>query len=81
MRDANPFRIVPHVVRSYLTPSTSLQVVDLLERILYPNDGYPGLSPADLTPEEAKMVRGEVESRLKQIIPGQSALKSIRKRS
>lgn len=64
--------ILPHFIHSQLTPTLSLRIIDLLERLLFPLDGYPAPSPPDLTPEEAVITRKAFESRLREIIPRKS---------
>ena len=63
-------RILPHLIRIYLlTPSTALRLVDILEKILFPLDGYPAPAPPDPTVEEAMVMRRELEERLGILIP------------
>lgn len=65
------YRILPYLIESrLLTPSTSLKVIELLERILFPLDGYPAPTPPDPTPEEAEEMRKELENRIDDLTPG-----------
>lgn len=52
-----------------LTPTTAFRVIDLLERILFPLDGYPLPTPPDPTPTEAKRIRQDLEARLQEVVP------------
>lgn len=54
-----------------LHPGTALRLVDLLERILVPLDGYPAPTPPDPSPEETIAMRREIEERLGALIPGE----------
>jgi len=45
-------------------------VIELIERILFPLDGYPASTPPDPTPEEVIMMRGKLERRIDEMIPG-----------
>lgn len=65
-------RLLPHLLQSQLTPALSLRLIEVVEKILFPLDGYPAPTPPDLTPEEAVMVRKQFEERLKGKIPRQS---------
>jgi hypothetical protein len=68
-------RTLPHFLQTrLLTPQTSIKVIDLLERILFPLDGYPAPTPPDPTPEEIIIMRKELETRIDKMIPGKSAL-------
>lgn len=65
-------RIVPHLVRTtLLTPQMSLKLIDLVEKILFP-DGYPAPSPDDPTPSEVEDLRRRFENRLIEVIPRMS---------
>ncbi|WVW86824.1 hypothetical protein I302_108879 [Kwoniella bestiolae CBS 10118] len=62
-------RLFPHLLKShFLTPSTSLRLIDLMERLLFP-DGYPGPSPVDPTPQEALDLRERAEKRIDELVP------------
>jgi len=62
---------LPHYIQSrILTSQTSLKVIDLIERILFPLDGYPAPTPPDPTPEEVVVMREKLEERLDEMIPG-----------
>jgi len=68
-------RTLPHFIQiRLLTPQTSLKVIDLLERILFPLDGYPAPTPPDPTPEEVIDMREKLEKRIDEMVPGESAL-------
>ncbi|KAI9638825.1 uncharacterized protein MKK02DRAFT_21848 [Dioszegia hungarica] len=62
-------RLLPHLLQSQLTPALSLRLIEVVEKVLFPLDGYPAPTPPDLTPEEAVMVRKQFEERLKGKIP------------
>ncbi|WWD20386.1 hypothetical protein CI109_104862 [Kwoniella shandongensis] len=63
-------RLIPHLIHTHiLTPRTSLRLIDLLEKLLFPLDGYPGPSPIDPTPAEAADLKRRAERRLGEIIP------------
>ena len=53
-------------------PKTSIGLIDLLERILFPLDGYPAPTPPDPTPEEVVTMRQELDERLEGFIPRES---------
>ena len=62
---------LPRYIQSrILTSQTSLKVIDLIERILFPLDGYPAPTPPDPTPEEVVVMREKLEERLDEMIPG-----------
>lgn len=64
-------RLLPDLIRLYLLqPGTALRLVDLLERILFPLDGYPAPTPPDPSAEETIAMRREIEERLGMLIPG-----------
>jgi len=66
---------LPHYISSrILTSQTSLNVIDLIERILFPLDGYPAPTPPDPTPEEVIIMRKRAEERIDEMIPGESTL-------
>jgi hypothetical protein len=68
---ADEYRTLPHYIQTrILTPQTSLKVIDLVERILFPLDGYPAPTPPDPTPEEIVDMRDKLERRIGEIIPG-----------
>jgi len=72
--DADINRTLPHFIQTrLLTPQTSLKVIDLLERILFPLDGYPAPTPPDPTPEEVIDMREKLEKRIDEMVPGKSA--------
>lgn len=58
-------RVVPPLLEKALTPPTAIRVVDLLEKLLFP-DGYPGPSPVDPTPEEAAELDSMLRARIAQ---------------
>jgi len=65
--------IIPYLITTHLlTPRLALRLVDLLEKILFPLDGYPAPSPPDPTAEEARVMRREIEERLSVILPSKS---------
>ena len=65
-------RLLPHFVETrLLTPTNALRIIDLVEHILFPLEGYPGVSPPDPTPDEASEMRQLLETRLEEVIPGQ----------
>ena len=67
-------RTVPHFIQTrLLTPQISLKMIDLLERILFPLDGYPAPTPPDPTPEEVIDMREKLEKRIDEMVPGKSA--------
>jgi hypothetical protein len=47
-------------------------VIDLIERILFPLDGYPAPTPPDPTQEEVIIMRKKLEERIDEMIPGKS---------
>ncbi|WRT69795.1 uncharacterized protein IL334_006786 [Kwoniella shivajii] len=62
-------RILPHLIHTVLlTPETSLKLIDLVEKILFP-DGYPGPSPPDPTRTEVVDLKIRAEKRIDEIIP------------
>jgi hypothetical protein len=64
---------LPHFIQSrVLTSQTSLKVIDLIERILFPLDGYPAPTPPDPTSEEVVIMREKLEERIDEMIPGKS---------
>jgi hypothetical protein len=64
---------LPHYLQSrVLTSQTSLKVIDLIERILFPLAGYPAPTPPDPTPEEVIIMRRNIEERIDEMIPGKS---------
>lgn len=70
---SNAYRLLPHLTRTHiLTSKTGLQSIDLIEKILFPLDGYPGPTPPDPSPEEAEELRRKVDMRLREVIPCQS---------
>ncbi|RXK39687.1 hypothetical protein M231_03042 [Tremella mesenterica] len=63
-------RLSPHIVNEYLlTSQNALRTCDLLEKILFPLDGYPAPAPPDPTPDEAEDLRLLAEQRIAQVIP------------
>ena len=67
------YSTLPHYIQSrILTPQTSLKVIDLIERILFPLDGYPAPTPPDPTPEEVVIMRKKLEDRIDETMPGKS---------
>lgn len=70
--------MIPHYLETrILTPQTSLKVIDLLERILFPLDGYPAPTPPDPNPEEISDMRLRLEKRLDGMLPGEHFLSSL----
>jgi hypothetical protein len=66
--------LIPHLIETHLlTPRTSISLIDLLERILFPLDGYPAPTPPDPTPEEVVKMRQDLDKRLERLVPGKSA--------
>jgi len=62
---------LPNYIQSrILTSQTSLKVIDLIERILFPLDGYPAPTPPDPTPEEVVIMRKSLERRIDEMVPG-----------
>ncbi|KAK4685031.1 hypothetical protein P7C73_g5129, partial [Tremellales sp. Uapishka_1] len=62
-------RIVPHLIEThFLTPETSLKLIDTVETILFP-DGYPGPSPSDPSAEETAELGVRVDRRLAESLP------------
>ena len=57
------------VLTEVLTPKNCLKVIDLLEHVIFPLDGYPAPSPHDPSPEEARSLRDKLEMRLQEVIP------------
>jgi hypothetical protein len=69
---------LPHYIQSrILTSQTSLKVIDIIERILFPLDGYPAPTPPDPTPEEVIVMRKKLEERIDEMIPGKSTLPMV----
>jgi hypothetical protein len=67
------YSTLPHYIQSrVLTSQTSFKVIDLIERILFPLDGYPAPTPPDPTPEEVIIMRRKLEERIDEMIPGKS---------
>jgi len=67
------YSTLPHYIQSrILTPQTSLKVIYLIERILFPLDGYPAPTPPDPTPEEVIIMRKKLEDRIDEMMPGKS---------
>ncbi|ORX37630.1 PXA domain-domain-containing protein [Kockovaella imperatae] len=63
-------RVIPHLIESRLmTVKSAIRLVDLLERILFPLNGYPAPTPEDPTPEEAASMRRYLEQRISEIVP------------
>lgn len=48
-------------------------MIDLVERILFPLDGYPAPTPPDPTPDETVIMRNKLEKRIDEMIPGKSS--------
>jgi hypothetical protein len=70
---------LPHYLQSrVLTSQTSLKVIDLIERILFPLDGYPASTPPDPSPEEVIIMRKKLEERMDEMIPGKSQSRTLR---
>ncbi|WWC65939.1 uncharacterized protein I303_108561 [Kwoniella dejecticola CBS 10117] len=62
-------RLLPHLIFRYiLTPQTSLKVIDILEKVLFP-DGYPVPSPPDPTEVEVVDLKERTMRRLDEVIP------------
>ena len=57
----------------FTTPQTAICLVDLLERILFPLDGYLAPTPEDPTEAETTYMRRSLEQRISEVVPGQSA--------
>lgn len=75
---ASNLSIVPYLIRLYLlTPTTALRLVDLLEKTMYPLDGYPAPAPPDPTVEEAIAMRREIEERLSMLLPSTSRIPTV----
>jgi hypothetical protein len=53
-------------------------VIDLIERILFPLDGYPAPTPPDPTPEEVVIMRKKLEERIDEMIPGKFLPRTVR---
>jgi hypothetical protein len=71
-------RTLPHYLQSrVLTSQTSLKLIDLIERILFPLDGYPAPTPPDPTPEEVIIMRKKLEERIDDMIPGKFLPRTI----
>ncbi|WVQ95953.1 hypothetical protein IAU59_003052 [Kwoniella sp. CBS 9459] len=63
-------RLLPHLIRTYLlTPGIALKLIDIVEHLLFPLDGWPGPSPVDPTAEEAVDLRMRAEERIGEVIP------------
>ncbi|WVR07978.1 hypothetical protein IAU60_005021 [Kwoniella sp. DSM 27419] len=63
-------RLLPHMLHTHvLTPRTSLKLIDMLEHVLFPQDGWPGPTPPDPTPDEAASLRRRAEMRLTELVP------------
>lgn len=56
-------RLAPYLLDMVLTPTTGVRVVNLLERVLFP-DGWPGPPPVEPSAEEAK----EMQARLRAVL-------------
>lgn len=68
-------RLVPYLLEVHvLTPGTALRLVDILERILFPLDGFPAPTPPDPSPEEAATMRRLVEEQLGTIVPSKRSV-------
>ncbi|KAK1923675.1 hypothetical protein DB88DRAFT_511214 [Papiliotrema laurentii] len=66
-------RLLPYLLRVHvLTPSTCLRLLDLLENILFPLDGWPAPTPPDPSPDEAAAMRRLVEERLSNLLSRRS---------
>jgi hypothetical protein len=61
-------RLLPYLLEQHLNAKLGIKVVDLLERILFPN-GYPGPPPVDPTPDEAKALDSALRQRVDELVP------------
>lgn len=62
--------LLPHLLLTHvLTPKTAFRVCDVVERILFPLDGYPAPTPPDPLPAEAQAIRERFEARLADLVP------------
>ena len=63
-------RLAPHMMQErVLTPTLALRVCDLVERLLFPLDGYPAPTPPDPGPEEQADLRRRTEERVSELLP------------
>ncbi|KAF8604991.1 hypothetical protein BDV93DRAFT_521881 [Ceratobasidium sp. AG-I] len=60
-------RLVPFVLSRAISPSSLTHVIQTLKRTLFPNDGWPGPTPADPTVEEQLLIREQLEERLREL--------------
>lgn len=62
--------LLPHLLLTHvLTPKTAFRVCDLIERVLFPLDGYPAPTPPDPLPVETQAIRERFEARLTELVP------------
>jgi hypothetical protein len=61
-------RLGPALAARALTAKTGLRVVDLVERILFP-DGWPSPPPIEPTPEEARVLDAQFRRRVDEVLP------------
>lgn len=60
---------VPRLLAAYLTPQLSIILIDKVEAILLPANGYPGPAEPDPTPDEVADMRQRLERRLCAVVP------------
>ena len=61
---------VPRLLAAHLTPELSIILIDKVEAILLPANGYPGPAVPDPTPDEVADMRQRLEGRLRAVVPG-----------
>jgi hypothetical protein len=64
-----PYLIMTH----FFNPQTALRLTYLIERLMYPLDGYPAPSPQEPTPDEVRDLRLRMNSRVGEMLPSESA--------
>jgi hypothetical protein len=56
-----------------LNPQTALRLTYLIERLMFPLDGYPAPSPIEPMPDEARDLRMRMNTRVGEVLPGELA--------
>lgn len=62
--------ILPRLIHAHLTPRLCISLIDELETILLPLDGYPGPAVPDPLPAEVRDMKDRLERRLCELLPG-----------
>lgn len=66
--------LLPHLIMTHLlNPQTALRLTYLIERLMFPLDGYPAPSPIEPMPAEARDLRVRMDARVGEVLPGEFA--------